>query len=292
LREATFFYTIVLVKLRKSGKLMARNKDRENAKTNLYVCVDHKRYKQDGEQLANHLKVEQIKRLEDASSNDLVLLYNKDGLSLVGGKLVLQADFNNMLSRVKDDMWQHELIARAAKLKDETTKLKAMDATAGFGEDSLILAAAGFEVTLYEKDPVIAALLKDCLLRARKIPEIKDMVMRMKLVEGDSIKAMLDMAERANSDDNRVVSDMPDLIYLDPMFPERQKSSKIKKKFQLIQKLERPCFDGEEMVNAALSLNPKKILIKRPMKAELLGDRKPEFSYKGTSIRYDCFMQK
>lgn len=271
---------------------MAKKNLDENVEAKLYVCVDHKRYKQDGEQLANHLGVKQIKRIDEVSTNDLVLLYNKDGLSLVGGKLSLQADFNNMLPRVKEGMWQHELIARAAKIKEGDLYQKAMDATAGFGEDSLILAAAGYEVTLYEKDPVIAALLKDCLIRARKIPEIKDMVMRMKLVEGDSIEAMLKMAELANSDDNRVVVDMPDLIYLDPMFPERQKSSKIKKKFQLIQKLERPCFNGEEMVNAALSLNPKKILIKRPMKAETLGDRTPEFSYKGTSIRYDCFMQK
>ncbi len=273
------------------GVLMAKKDFNENVEAKLYVCVDHKRYKQDGEQLANHLKVEQIRKLEEVSKNDLVLLYDKEGLSLVGGKLRLQADFNNMLPRVKDDMWQNELIARAAKIKEGESNLKAMDATAGFGEDSLILAAAGYEVMLYEKDPVIAALLKDCLIRARKIPEIKDMVMRMKLVEGDSIEAMLNMAE-LKKDETKVVADMPDLIYLDPMFPERQKSSKIKKKFQLIQKLERPCFNGEEMVNAALSLNPKKILIKRPMKAETLGDRTPEFSYKGTSIRYDCFMQK
>jgi 16S rRNA (guanine1516-N2)-methyltransferase len=264
------------------------NNDKEVVE--LVVCVNHKRYKQDGEMLANHLNVRQVKDLNEIGDKDLALVYDNDGLSLVGGKLKLQGDFTSMVPRVKGDMWQHELIARAAKLKDEEGKLRAMDATAGLGEDSLILAAAGFEVTLYEQDPVIAALLKDALIRARKIPEIKDMVMRMKLVEGDSIKAMLDMRDCLLSE-NKVVSNMPDLIYLDPMFPERQKSSKIKKKFQLLQKLERPCFNGDEMVSAALSLNPKKIIIKRPMKAEILGNRKPEFSYKGTSIRYDCFMK-
>ena len=43
---------------------------------------------------------------------------------------------------------------------------RAVDATAGLGEDSLLLAAAGFEVTLCEADPVIAVLLEDALTRA------------------------------------------------------------------------------------------------------------------------------
>lgn len=259
----------------------------------LVVCVNHKRYKQDGELLAKHLGVEQVDRIEEVDPKDLAMVYDKDGLSLVGGKLKLQGDFISMIPRVKDEMWQHELLARSARIKDEESDktLKAMDATAGLGEDSLILAAAGYEVTMYEHDPVIAALLKDALLRARKIPEIKDMAARMKLIEGDSVQILKEMASTVNSEGNVYVS-KPDLIYLDPMFPERQKSSKIKKKFQLLHKLERPAMDGEEMVTAALAVNPKKILIKRPMKSEILGGRTPEFSYKGTSIRYDCFMGK
>ena len=47
-------------------------------------------------------------------------------------------------------------------------QLRAVDATAGFGEDSLLLAAAGYNVELYEYDPVIAALLRDALRRAAR----------------------------------------------------------------------------------------------------------------------------
>ena len=65
--------------------------------------------------------------------------------------------------------------------------LKAIDATAGMGEDGFLLAAYGYEVTLYEQNPVIAALLKDALRRARKHPVLKDIASRMKLVEGDSV---------------------------------------------------------------------------------------------------------
>jgi len=36
------------------------------------------------------------------------------------------------------------------------------------GEDAFLLAAQGYEVTLYEQNPVIAALLKDAIRRAKK----------------------------------------------------------------------------------------------------------------------------
>ena len=121
---------------------MAKNNFDENVEAKLYVCVDHKRYKQDGEQLANHLGVEQIKRIDEVSTNDLVLLYNKDGLSLVGGKLSLQADFNNMLPRVKEGMWQHELIARAAKIKEGDLNQRAIYPRVDFVVYFLILIKA------------------------------------------------------------------------------------------------------------------------------------------------------
>lgn len=71
-------------------------------------------------------------------------------------------------------------------------QLRAVDATAGFGEDSLLLAAAGYNVELYEYDPVIAALLRDALRRAAKSSDdaLRDAVSRMDLREGDSVSAM------------------------------------------------------------------------------------------------------
>ena len=92
---------------------------------------------------------------------------------LTDGTLELTADFARDLHRVKRGNLQRELLVRAAKIKrnPEPEKgagdkaLTAVDATAGFGEDSLLLAAAGFSVTLFELNPVIAALLQDALRR-------------------------------------------------------------------------------------------------------------------------------
>ena len=207
-----------------------------------------------------------------------VLTETENGLVLTDGTLSIMADLTAMLPRVAHSAYQHEMLVKAAKIKHAEGPLTAVDATAGFGEDSLLLAAAGFTVTLCEYDPVIAALLRDALKRAAEVPELKELVSRMTLVEGDSISYL------------KTLETPPDLIYLDPMFPERRKSGLIKKKFQLLQQLESPCSDtdGEALFAAALAAGPRKIVIKRPAKGPYLGGRKPDYSYDGKAIRYDC----
>jgi 16S rRNA (guanine1516-N2)-methyltransferase len=80
------------------------------------------------------------------------------------------------------------------------------------------------------------------------------------------------------------------VILLDPMFPERQKSALVKKKFQLLQQLECPCTDEEELLQAAINAKPRKIIIKRPAKGPFLANRKPDYSISGKAIRYDCIV--
>ena len=82
----------------------------------------------------------------------------------------------------------------------------------------------------------------------------------------------------------------PDIVLLDPMFPGRQKSGLVKKKAQLLQKLEKPCEDEEGLLQAAVSAGPRKIVIKRPLKGPFLAGRKPDYSITGKTIRYDCLL--
>lgn len=143
----------------------------------------------------------------------------------------------------------------------------AIDATAGFGEDSLLLAATGFTVDLYEQDCVIAALLKDALDRAADDPALAAAVARMRLHAGeDSIAGLRHTAELVERGELAA----PDVVYLDPMFPERTKSAAVKKKFQLLHHLEQPCADEETLVEAALASCPRKVVIKRPVKGRCL----------------------
>lgn len=215
-----------------------------------------------------------------AQAAGLELIEMADGLVLTDGDMRLQADFSRMLPRLKQGRLQHELLVRAAKIKGAKHPV-AVDATAGFGEDSLLLAAAGFTVELFERDVVIAALLADALERGADDPALADAVARMHLHVGDSLAGMAELA---------AAGDPVDVVYLDPMFPGRTKSAAVKKKFQLLHHLEQPCDSEEELVAAARALQPKKIVIKRPIKGPFLAGAKPSYQLAGKAVRYDVLV--
>lgn len=200
-----------------------------------------------------------------------------EGLTLTGNGLSMRGDFSKMKKRLKAGIVGTEHLVRAARFKGETGLLL-VDATAGLGEDSVLLAAAGFRVLLMERNETIAALLKDALKRGAEDPELTETVSRMEVLEGDSTELLPKL------------SVTPDVVYLDPMFPERKKSALIKKKFQLIHGLEKPCEDEDLLFDAALSASPRKIVVKRPEKGPFLAGRKPDYSLPGKAIRYDVYL--
>ncbi|WP_455138559.1 class I SAM-dependent methyltransferase [Thermophilibacter sp.] len=201
-------------------------------------------------------------------------------LVLAGDGMELRADLSSMVPRLRPDRLGRELLVRAARVRGAGAPT-AVDATAGLGEDALLLAAAGFSVTLYERDPVIAALLADALARAADDPALTDAVGRMRLIEGDSIAGLHAMGERGEH---------PDVVFLDPMFPERRKSAAVRKKFQLLHHLERPCDDEQALLDAALAACPRKVVIKRPPKGPRLAGAKPSYELAGKAVRYDVIV--
>lgn len=249
-------------------------------------------YEKEAEALTEHTGAGKAQYTENAPAHDqgagLMLLLDDSGLSLTDGKISLQADFTSMLPRLKKSNLEREFLVKASRIKGMNAadgQLRAVDATAGFGEDSLLLAAAGYNVELYEYDPVIAALLRDALRRAAKSSDdaLRDAVSRMDLREGDSVSAMRAMAGS---------NEPPDIVLLDPMFPERRKSALVKKKFQLLQQLESPCegADESELLEAAEAAGPRRIIIKRPLKGPYLAGRRPGYSITGKAVRYDCIV--
>lgn len=215
----------------------------------------------------------------------LDLVEKPEGLTLTDGTLELSVDLTHMLPRLRQGRLQAELLVKAARCRGVEAPV-AIDATAGFGEDSLLLAAAGFTVELYERDPVIAALLADGLARAAGEPALADAVSRMRLHTGDSLAGMRKLAELIAAGE----SPAPDVVYLDPMFPGRTKSAAVKKKFQLLHHLERPCDDEAELLEAAHSVGPRKIVTKRPVKGPLLAGTKPSYQLGGKAVRYDVIV--
>lgn len=202
-----------------------------------------------------------------------------EGLTLTNGTIELRADFTRMIARINPNKVHQELLVKAAKIKGVPTEdLLVVDATAGLGEDSLLLAAAGFSVVMFERDKTIAALLEDGLARAAHDERLSSLVARMTLRKEDSIAVLASGSIHA------------DVILLDPMFPARTKSASVKKKFQLIHGLEAPCADEQGLLDAACAAHPRKIVIKRPPKGPWLAQRKPSYSLAGKAVRYDCLV--
>ena len=207
----------------------------------------------------------------------LELREDERGVALVGDGMELRGDFARLLPRLRRDRVSRELLVRAARVRGVDAPT-VVDATAGLGEDALLLAAAGFDVTLCERDPVIALLLQDALCRAAQDERLAGFAARMTLVPGDAVDtlAALPMA--------------PDVVFLDPMFPERRRRAATNKKLALFQQLERPCEDEEGLMRAALAARPRKVVVKRPLKGPHLAGVKPSSSLAGKVVRYDVYI--
>ncbi|HDY86092.1 hypothetical protein LCGC14_0855980 [marine sediment metagenome] len=155
-----------------------------------------------------------------------------------------------------------------------------IDATAGFGRDAFVLANLGCKVTLIERNPLIAALLNDALQRAGNNLDIVDVIARMTLINHDAT-TYLGSLEQAF---------YPDVIYMDPMYPSRDKSALVKKDMRLLHQLAGPDTDSEQLLTIARTTALKRVVVKRPKSAPFVGDQKPTTSIESKNTRYDVYI--
>jgi len=161
-----------------------------------------------------------------------------------------------------------------------------LDLTAGMGDDSFVLATLGAQVTMIERNPVIHALLKDALARIALSAdnELQAILSRIKLKNQDSWIALTALNETPDSN-------LPDVIYLDPMFPSRTKSAQVKKEMQFFHDIVGMDNDAEKLLLLALEKAKKRIVVKRPRLAEKLTNKtEPAFVITGKSTRYDVYL--
>ncbi|MEL1737605.1 class I SAM-dependent methyltransferase, partial [Acinetobacter baumannii] len=83
-----------------------------------------------------------------------------------------------------------------------------IDATAGLGHDSLLMAHLGAKVTLVERHPILFTLLEDTHTRAQSDAFLSQVVSRIQLVFSDSADYLKQQAEQQQ---------IVDVVYLDPM---------------------------------------------------------------------------
>lgn len=170
-------------------------------------------------------------------------------------------------------------IAKAVGLNKGATPV-VLDATAGLGRDGFVLASLGCKVILHERHPVVAALLYDGLQRAYNDLEIGAwMRANMSLVFGSS-HTLLAQCES-----------MPDVVYLDPMFPHREKSALVKKEMRVFQELVGADTDADDLLEFAYPLASKRVVVKRPDYAPFLNDKTPSMQIKTKKNRFDVYVK-
>ncbi|MFW5426883.1 MAG: class I SAM-dependent methyltransferase [Methylophagaceae bacterium] len=170
-------------------------------------------------------------------------------------------------------------LAKAIGLKKGATPT-IIDATAGFGRDAFVLANLGCKITLIERNPLIAILLDDALQRAAENPDINEVIARMSLINDNAIHYLSNL-----ENDLR-----PDVIYLDPMYPSREKSALVKKDMRLLHELAGPDTDSEQLLTTARVTALKRVVVKRPKSAPLVGEQKPDTSIESKNTRYDIYL--
>lgn len=178
----------------------------------------------------------------------------------------------------------NQLIARALGLRGRRQKPFVVDATAGFGQDGFILASLGCKVLMIERSPIIAALLADGLARAgsqeTQSPFIHEQI---ELRVGEASVIFKTLAQEQ----------VPDIIYLDPMFPTREKSALVKIEMRAIRDIVGFDADAQMLLYEALKLAKERVVVKRPRLGEpLLPYRAQDFSVFGKKNRYDIYLNE
>ena len=150
-----------------------------------------------------------------------------------------------------------------------------IDATAGLGSDTLLLARMGYRVHAVERVPAVAALLQDGITRARKL--------------ADSMQ-MLHSFDDARSVIQRL-SDLSDVIYMDPMYPPRRKSSAAHARpLIILRDLVGDDADAVDLLQVALDSDCARVVVKRPHDCRSLGTWQSTFSKGGKLVRYDVYL--
>ncbi|SFN74404.1 16S rRNA (guanine(1516)-N(2))-methyltransferase RsmJ [Xenorhabdus japonica] len=170
-----------------------------------------------------------------------------------------------------------EAVAKAIGIKKDYLP-NVVDATAGLGRDAFVLASIGCHVRMLERHPVVAALLDDGLQRGYQDEEIggwlKD---RMTLIHASSITALTD------------ITPPPDVVYLDPMYPHKQKSALVKKEMRVFQSLVGADEDADNLLEPALALAKRRVVVKRPDYAEPLARVKASAAITTKNHRFDIY---
>ena len=217
-----------------------------------------------------------------ALAQQLNFVLDKDAnpcLFLTDAKLTLKIDkFSLLFPEFEAAFWQKRKqegkkqgLVRACK---PAPGLKIIDATAGWGRAAAVLASLGAQVLMLERHPVMAALLADALLPRA---EHHQQPLPLALHAGDASAYLSALTEQ----------DYPDVIYIDPMHPERSKAALVKKDLQALQQMIGADEDALALIQLAITRAKLRVVVKWPQKTKAL--LPANACIEGKTVRFDIY---
>jgi len=207
-------------------------------------------------------------------------------LALVGSRLEVRlagarplwVDFLGAAMGRRQGNRQTDPLARAVGRKQPLPTI--VDATAGLGRDAYVLASLGYEVVAVERSPVLHAMLENGLARAAaEIGGGSEASKRLRLVAGDARDYLASLTREQ----------LPDVVYMDPMFPSSTKTALVKKEMQFLQRLLGAEDDAGSLFEVARSVATRRVVVKRPGKAPPLV-LEPSYSVPAGRVRWDVYL--
>ena len=192
---------------------------------------------------------------------DFLLQFSQGHLSLLSTRAdapgELWVDFADAaLSRRRQQGVKNQELGKAVGLKKHQGQ-SILDATAGLGGDAFLLA--------------------DGLGRALQGGgELAEIVQRMELRAADFLQ-LQDL-------------EPVDVVYLDPMFPKDRKTARSKKAMFLLQELLPEPQEGAALLDKAMTLARRRVVVKRGRHSPLMDSSKPDIQYRGSSSRFDVYL--
>lgn len=152
-----------------------------------------------------------------------------------------------------------------------------IDATAGYGRDAALLAARGARVVLIERHPLLARALQEALARLRELGD--PIAERLSIRPGDACRQLRELPD----------AELPDAVYLDPMFPVTGKTALPSQSLQLLRELlhDEPT-DAAELLALARRVARRRVVVKRPIKAAPLAEGRIA-KLVGQQLRFDVY---
>ena len=235
-------------------------------------------------------------QLSQTATQSILLLDEKNKLSWLSDGLSVAPEWDKLQRRVVSAGRKSELLLQAAKITSGSTVI---DATAGFGHDSLILASTGAQVIMLEQQPLMALLLLAEQLRMNALPNWQKLMSRLQIISTDALSYFA-MLQAEAIDDLKAI----DVVYLDPMFPEDSyqdsktgKGAKVGKHMQALHQLACPPTPEEEMqllqsAQEVVSHHGDKqgrVVVKRPQLAPQLAHQPASESWHNEAVRFDGY---